>query len=92
MLKAVLLADILKVSETEMELLTGEHNPEKGSHVLHNMGPSLVFITLGEAGCFFRCRYGTGIIRSYPVNAIDTTGAGDAFMAGILYQITKQEK
>lgn len=92
MLNAIELIDILKVSDVEMELLTGETDPEKGSLALFSKGAKLVFVTMGAAGCFYRCSSGTGHVPGFTVKSVDTTGAGDAFTAGMLYTITKQHK
>ncbi len=82
-------ADILKISETELEFLTGESNPEKGSEILFNKGIKLVLVTLGPKGCYFRCSDGCGHLNTYDTKVVDTTGAGDAFLGGLLYQISK---
>jgi fructokinase len=92
MLDAVRRTDILKVSEEEMGLLTGVADPAAGSEALCKMGPSLVFITMGAEGCYFRCGDGSGRVPPYPAAAVDSTGAGDAFTAGVLYRFTRQEK
>ncbi|MDR3645758.1 MAG: carbohydrate kinase, partial [Clostridia bacterium] len=46
-------ADILKISETELELLTGECDPETGGRLLLEKGIRLVLVTLGPHGCFY---------------------------------------
>lgn len=79
--------DVLKVSEEEMALITGENAPEIGSLHLLNMGPVAVFVTMGEKGCFYRNHLCHGWTPAYAVKAIDTTGAGDAFMGAILWQL-----
>lgn len=80
-------ADILKVSEEEMALLTGETDPETGSLSLLEMGPKAVFVTMGEHGCYYRNAAGHGLQPAYKVQAVDTTGAGDAFMGAMLWQL-----
>lgn len=47
MKEGIRLADILKVSEEEMQLVTGESDPERGSKALLDMGPSLVLVSMG---------------------------------------------
>jgi fructokinase len=79
------LADIVKVSEEELELLTGTADLSKGSAILYEMGNCVVLVTLGSKGCFYRYPGGIGQLPTYEVNTIDTTGAGDAFLGGILY-------
>jgi fructokinase len=82
-------ADILKISEVEMEFLTGESNLEIGSKILLDKGIKLVVVTLGPKGCFYRSVCGTGLLPTYDTKVVDTTGAGDAFMGGLLYHISK---
>ncbi len=82
-------ADILKLSETELDFLTGESNLEKGSKILFEQGIKLVLVTLGPEGCFYRCSEGCGHLNTYDTKVVDTTGAGDAFLGGLLYQISR---
>ncbi len=77
--------DIIKVSEEELELLTGTNNLEKGSAMLYEKGISVIMITLGSKGSFYHYAGGIGLIPGLTVKAVDTTGAGDAFMGGALY-------
>ncbi len=81
-------ADIVKVSEEELELLTGTKDLSQGSAFLYEMGISVILVTLGPAGCFYRYRGGAGRVAGFNVQTIDTTGAGDAFLAGVLYQFS----
>ena len=85
-------ADILKISEEELVFLTGITDLDYGSNILYKKGIKLIVITLGANGCFYRFCAGTGHINTYNVNVIDTTGAGDAFMGGLLYQICRLGK
>ncbi|HJA63532.1 MAG TPA: carbohydrate kinase [Candidatus Intestinimonas stercoravium] len=86
-LEALPLAGLLKVSGEEMELLTGERDLERGAARLCSMGPEAVFVTLGEKGAYFQVPAGTGRLPAYAVSAVDTTGAGDAFLGALLSQI-----
>ena len=72
-------ADILKVSDEEMALLTETENPEEGSRLLSQTGPSLVMITLGPKGVFLRCGDYTELVPGFSVTVADTNGAGDTF-------------
>lgn len=81
-------ADIVKVSDSELELLTGTHDPEKGSALLFDQAISVVLITMGPKGCYYRYRGGTGKVETYNVPVVDTTGAGDAFLGGLLYGLS----
>lgn len=81
---------ILKVSDDEMTLLTGETNIEKGASKLRKMGPILVVVTMGEKGAYFDAPAGTGMVPGFSVNSIDTTGAGDSFWGTLLNEMVKK--
>ena len=81
-------ADILKISEEELLLLTDTEDPERGSELLAGRyGISLVCVSLGEGGAFFLCGEKKGTVPGYRVNAVDTTGAGDAFLGALLSRL-----
>ncbi|AST58286.1 carbohydrate kinase family protein [Thermoanaerobacterium thermosaccharolyticum] len=81
-------ADIVKLSEEELQFLTEESNLEYGSKMLLDMGIKLVLVTLGANGCYYRHILSSGHVPAYHVNVVDTTGAGDAFLGAILYNIS----
>ena len=83
MKEGIRLADILKVSEEEMQLVTGESDPERGSKALLDMGPSLVLVSMGAKGAYCRNAVCAGALPTFDVPTVDTTGAGDAFMGAI---------
>jgi fructokinase len=89
---AMPLADFLKVSDEEMELLTGETELSAGAAKLAAMGPEFVFVTLGPKGAYYLTPTGTNIIPTYDVNTVDTTGAGDAFWGALLFSINGRDK
>ena len=74
-------ADIVKMSETEVELFLGYsvREVEKAAKYMLDMGKEAVFITLGGDGAYYASREGCGLAKSYPVQVVDTTGCGDAF-------------
>lgn len=78
-------ADILKISEEEFHFITGISDLDVGTELLYNRGISIILITLGEEGCYYKYKGGSGIVKGYKVNTIDTTGAGDGFLGGVLY-------
>lgn len=82
---ALVYADILKVSEEELTLLTGEHDLQAGAQKLVQSGASVVLITLGAKGAFYYTPSCHGILRTYDVKTVDTTGAGDAFLGALLW-------
>lgn len=81
--------DILKISDNELELATGETDVEAGAEKLAAQYPNirLLLVTMGAAGCYFRFGDVRGSCPAYPVKAVDTTGAGDTFMGCCLYEI-----
>ena len=75
--------DVLVINEVEASVLSGTANhPERAARALLQRGPNLVVVTLGERGSLAVDRSGQ-VIRApaYPVTPVDTTGAGDAFVA-----------
>ena len=79
-------ADILKASDSELEILTGERDVRRAVDHLFDRGIKIVLATLGSDGCYFRCRDGAGHVPCFPVKVVDATGAGDAFLGGFLSQ------
>jgi len=71
-------------NEHEAQALTGikvtdEHSAEKAAAKLMEMGVENVVITLGKEGAFVKTKASSKMIKGMTVNAVDTTGAGDAF-------------
>lgn len=84
--------DILKISEEELEFITGKSDLEFGTMELHDKyGVQLILVTLGPKGCFYRCPAGCGRLPTFDVHVVDTTGAGDAFLGGVLWQISRMD-
>ena len=82
------LVDYLTPNEIEAGLLTGRevHNAadaELAGRALVAQGVSTVVVTLGEAGALAVGATGTIRVPGFPVDAIDTVGAGDAFTGGL---------
>ena len=80
-------ADILKVSDEEMVMLTGSEDFEEGSRILAEYGAGLVLVTLGGAGVFVRMGEKTATVPGFSVKVADTNGAGDTFLGAMLMQI-----
>ncbi len=84
-------ADIVKVSKEELEFITGENDLNEGIEKIISYGIKIVFVTLGSEGCYVY-NNGTGVLVSgFEVNVQDTTGAGDGFVAGVLYQLVAHD-
>ncbi len=81
------LADVIKVSDEELALITGETDVAKGAAMLCDMGVSLVFVTMGEHGSFYYNRRAQGHLPAIDVTAVDTTGSGDSFFGAVLWML-----
>ena len=78
------MVDVMKVSDEESLLLTGESDYESAADVLLSMGPQLVAITLGADGVLIATKEDKKVVSGYQVDTVDTTGAGDSFWGGFL--------
>ncbi|RDU37356.1 aminoimidazole riboside kinase [Neobacillus piezotolerans] len=82
--------DILKVSDVELSFLTGAASLEEGLAKLREV--PLTLLTLGGEGSIYSFNGITGKVPALRCKVVDTTGAGDAFVAGILYSINESPK
>ena len=87
MLEPLPLVDVLKVSDEELPLLTGTEDLETGTALLAEKGISLILVTLGPKGAFYRFRGQTGLVPGVPCKVGDTNGAGDTFFGAVLSQL-----
>ena len=88
--EALQYVDILKVNEYELEVLTGEKDVSVGAKILADWGVKEVVVTLGSMGSVILNNNKFYSIPPYiPGNFADTTGCGDTYMAGYLYQRNK---
>lgn len=86
-------ADIVKLSEEEVAFVAPTGNVKEATEwMIRQYDNQLILVTLGAKGCFYRTREHAGIVDGFKVEAVDTTGAGDAFFGGMLYQILEQAK
>lgn len=81
--------DILKISEEELIFLSECESIEEGIQWMAKYDIPIIFVTLGEKGSLVFSK--NAIIETPAINveAVDTTGAGDAFVSGILYGINE---
>lgn len=78
------LVDLLKISDEECALLSGQSEPEAAARALLAQGPSAVVVTLGAGGALAATHEGCVHIPAFPCQVVDTTGAGDSFWGGFL--------
>lgn len=83
--------DLFIPSYEEAVCLSGKEEPEKIADVFLSYGVKVAAIKLGKDGCYLKAANGEKhLIPTYTdVRPVDTTGAGDSFVAGFLTGLTK---
>ncbi len=82
--------DYLIPNEKEAYILTGEADPKKCASILLEHGANTVIIKCGKNGCIYKSSSEEGSVHAYPAaKVIDTTGAGDSFVAGFITGLSK---
>jgi fructokinase len=76
--------DVVKASDEDMRWIDPNRSPEQIAKTWLALGPSIVAVTMGAAGAFAMCAAGTVRVSALKVNVVDTVGAGDAFMTGLI--------
>lgn len=84
--------DVLKLSEEELLFLSGSTEIEIIAKWMEEFKLSLVFLTMGAEGCIVFTPSQSCAVEALIVEPVDTTGAGDAFVAGITYCLNQTEK
>ncbi|NBV09933.1 MAG: carbohydrate kinase [Chitinophagia bacterium] len=79
--------DFFKLSDEEAMLITELDTVDAAAAALRAKTNAVFAITLGKEGTLLSTSHGTEIISSIPITAIDATGAGDAFVGAVLYQL-----
>lgn len=85
--KFIALSDILKISDEELEFITGETDLEKALPKLFRGGVKLVLYTLGSKGAYAITPEMKLFSPPYSVIVADTTGAGDGFVGSFLWKL-----
>ena len=76
--------DVVKASDEDMRWIDPNRSPEQIAQTWLSLGPSIVAVTMGDQGAFAMCAAGTVRVQALSVNVVDTVGAGDAFMTGLI--------
>lgn len=79
--------DFFKLSDEEAMLITGLTSVQAAADALRAKTKAIFAITLGKEGTLLSTSQGTELIGSIPITPIDATGAGDAFVGAVLYQL-----
>ena len=87
------MADVVKISDEEVEFLWGLGVEEGADYILKNFGVKLVFVTCGADGCYFKNAVASGKVPSLSnIKVVDTTGAGDIFGGSAVYKLLQTGK
>jgi len=84
--------DIVKPNELEGQILTGidcRDNPYEAAKIIHAWGPKIVIVTLAELGSIIYDGNQFYDIPPYGIDLLDSTGAGDTYMAGFTFEFLK---
>lgn len=83
-------ADIVKISDEEVDFLFGLGAEEGAEYILNNFDVKLVFVTCGADGCYYKNAQAQGKLPSLDnIKVIDTTGAGDIFGGSAVWKLLK---
>ncbi len=85
-------AHVIKVSHEELTFLSGETDLAAGARRLWHDRLCLLVITEGAAGCRYVTAQTEGRVPGFRVPVVDTTGAGDGFVAGLLAGLLERER
>lgn len=77
------LVDVLTPNEGEVQLLSGQADPDEAARVVLYKGARAVVVTLGAQGALLRNAKNHRVFSAFSVHAVDTTGAGDAFSGAL---------
>lgn len=80
-------ADVVMGNEDELNALTGASSAAEALELLPD-SVTIAVVTLGADGCLVASPSGVVHVAAQPVQAVDTTGAGDTFAAGFLFGLT----
>ena len=85
-------ADVVKISDEEVEFLWNCTPEEGADKLLNEFGVSLAMVTLGPKGCILKTKDAVCQVASPKVNPIDTTGAGDIFGGSAVCRLLELNK
>lgn len=82
-------ADVVKISDEEVDFLFGCTPEEGADKLLNEFGVSLAMVTLGPNGAYLKNKNGFSYVKCPKVSPIDTTGAGDIFGGSAVSRLMK---
>lgn len=84
-------ADIVKVSDDELQFLFGSEDIETVKQTVFGAGARMLVLTRGAAGSAAYTRDSAATAAGIPVQAVDTTGAGDSHIGAFLFGLSQEE-
>ncbi|MBD1559022.1 aminoimidazole riboside kinase [Vibrio sp. S9_S30] len=90
-MKAIELADVVKFSDDELFYLTNTHSINEGLSSLEHLNLPLILVTQGAKGALIVHEKAQTLITGKVVSPVDTTGAGDAFVGGLLTYLAQSQ-
>jgi len=84
-------SDVVKVSDEDLSWLRPGREPERTARTWLSAGPAIVVVTMGARGSIALCSAGEARVAARRVRVVDTVGAGDAFMVGLLDALWEQD-
>ena len=85
-------ADVVKISDDEVEFLWGCSAEEGADKLLNEFGVSLAMVTLGPKGCLLKTKNAVCQAAGPKVSPVDTTGAGDIFGGSAVCRLLELDK
>ena len=86
-------ADVVKISDDEVDFLFGMNAADGAKYILENYGVKLVFVTCGADGCYFSNGSACGKVPGMEgIAVMDTTGAGDIFGGSAVWKLLQIDK
>ena len=86
-------ADIVKISDEEVDFLFGLNAEEGAQYIFEHYGAKLIFVTCGADGCYFKNKNAQGHVPGLSgIQVIDTTGAGDIFGGSAVWKMLQFHK
>jgi fructokinase len=90
-LKTIESAHLVKINDEELGFLTGKNDLRRGLRALAGITDAAILVTRGPAGATYRWGKREGEVAGFAVPAIDSTGAGDGFVAGFLSRLLETQ-
>jgi fructokinase len=85
----ILQSDFIKLSDEEAIMITATTTVEEAIQSLSSRTHAVIAITLGKEGTLLGLKGKISKVPSIPIHPVDTTGAGDAFVGAVLFQLSR---